>query len=309
MGLFIPPNSDKSNKDVTTNDSSKKIIFYSRPSIGLKIWGPLVPASDCLPGLYALTGFQTLIGLSMFRHIRIIWHHNTMTAAFSKLMCGITGSYMIFNSGLEISRLILPYDPWFEEAKLAREKYFDRTGKKANYWFGPWDYKPMAFDAWSKKIDDWVEETERQLDLNKGKLDHSNGISAGSTSFSAQSEQFHSVYMQIRELNKQRNGEVLKQLEFPGFKEFLLQNNQGNNPEFDRPELVLPEDNELKTNLDFLEVWLTNDPWESLARDTDYEIRFIPKFRWIEKLEETQKLIKEHEAGLDTGNDIQEKNQ
>ncbi|CCH41704.1 Mitochondrial inner membrane i-AAA protease complex subunit MGR1 [Wickerhamomyces ciferrii] len=280
MGLFIPPNSDK-NKDTqgsqNPSSDSNKTIFYTRPSVGLKLWGPLVPASDYLPGIYGLTALQTLLGLTMFRHTRIIWRQTSLISRISKIFSTVTGSYLIFNSGLEISRLIIPYDPWYEEAKSIRNQAIAR-GEKPNFWFGPLDYKPMSFKEWSEKVDDWVEETESQLNQEE------------SSSFITQNPQFHQVYKQIRQLNKERNLEVLKNLKTPGMNEFLgLNNSQFINPEFDRPNLTLPDDNNLETNLDFLEVWELNDPWESLGRDTDYVVRFIPKYRWFEKLEELQK--------------------
>lgn len=303
MGLFIPPNSDRNNNNNNNSAGSKskesngedktKIIFYSRPSVGLKIWGPLVPAPDYLPGLYGLTAFQTIIGLTMFRHTRLIWHQTTLLARVSKLLSVVTGGYLIFNSGLEISRLILPYDPWYEEAKVARIKAI-RNGGKPNFWFGPIDYKPLSFKEWSAKIDTWVEETESQLNSNEP------------NNFMVQNSQFHSVYQQIKMMNKERNQEILKNLEMPGFKDFLPNLQSFANPEFDRPEFVLPEDNELKDDLDLLEAWEMNDPWKSLGKDTEYEVRFIPKFRWIEKFEETQNLLKEHEKRLkeNQGSDV-----
>ncbi|CCK69151.1 Mgr1p KNAG_0C00370 [Huiozyma naganishii CBS 8797] len=37
--------------------------FYVRPSLGLKLWGPLVPASDNRPALWSLLGVQTAVGI------------------------------------------------------------------------------------------------------------------------------------------------------------------------------------------------------------------------------------------------------
>lgn len=293
MGLFIPPNSDRNNNNNSKNPANpkednqddSKIIFFTRPSVGLKVWGPLVPASDCLACLYGLTAFQTMMGLIMFRHTRIIWHQTSFLARTSKLLSVVTGGYLIFNSGLEISRLILPYDPWYEEAKVSRSKAI-KQGLKPNFWFGPIDYKPMSFKQWSSKVDTWVEETESQINHQE------------SPTFAMQNHQIHSIYQQLRALNKQHNQDILKNLKMPGFKDMLPNFQSFTNPEFDRPQVVIPKGNELKDDIDFLEAWELNDPWESLARDTEYEVRFIPKFRWIEKLEETQNFLKEREQQL-----------
>lgn len=44
--------------------SVKDPKFYTRPSLGLKLWGPLVPSSDNTTGLWSLVAIQT--GLSIF---------------------------------------------------------------------------------------------------------------------------------------------------------------------------------------------------------------------------------------------------
>lgn len=296
MGVYIPGGSSGSSKG-DDDDKSKKssffpsnnsFTFHYRPNVGLKIWGPLVPASDFLPGLYSLTAMQAIVGLVMFKHVRNIWHVKTAFGRFSKFLNAFAGSYLIFNSGLEVSRLILPYDPWYDEAKAARATA-KAAGQHVNFWFGPWDFKPMSFRQWSEKVDEWVLHQEAQLE-------HAEQNPNLQKSFSVANKEFHAVHMKLRELNKQRNSQILKQLQdSDSFKEILPNYQNFANIEFDRPPVTLPQENNLEDDLDFLQAWEMNDPWTALGQDTVYVVRFIPKFRWIEKIEENKKLIQEAE--------------
>ncbi|AMD19494.1 HCL657Cp [Eremothecium sinecaudum] len=80
MGLFTPPAGGKdsnvgklpSTKPVKPDKDIKK-HFYRRPSLGLTLWGPLVPASDNKIGLWSLLTIQTAFGLycmNRFRSLR-----------------------------------------------------------------------------------------------------------------------------------------------------------------------------------------------------------------------------------------------
>ncbi|QLG70108.1 hypothetical protein HG535_0A00470 [Zygotorulaspora mrakii] len=77
MALYTPPGKPSSRPSAgeSINDSrddpkddSKK--FYVRPSLGLRIWGPLVPASDNKMGLWSLVGAQTIVGLFCMYRLR-----------------------------------------------------------------------------------------------------------------------------------------------------------------------------------------------------------------------------------------------
>lgn len=69
MALYTPPDRNKSPKENETIEEdqgarkNEKTIFYTRPSLGLKLWGPLVPASDNTAGLWSLVALQTALGL------------------------------------------------------------------------------------------------------------------------------------------------------------------------------------------------------------------------------------------------------
>ncbi|CCD22190.1 Mgr1p NDAI_0A00300 [Naumovozyma dairenensis CBS 421] len=85
MALYTPPdNSDSSSNDSKSygkdnndiSDDTKKLEkFYSRPSLGLRLWGPLVPASDNQNGLWTLITIQTGIGLFFLYRYRALGKH------------------------------------------------------------------------------------------------------------------------------------------------------------------------------------------------------------------------------------------
>ncbi|EDO18959.1 hypothetical protein Kpol_2002p29 [Vanderwaltozyma polyspora DSM 70294] len=87
MALYTPPEkSDNSGQASTSTkkgnegddlDDSKR--FFVRPSIGLKMWGPLVPASDNRAGLWTLIGLQTGIGVLCMIRFRQLRKLNTIS--------------------------------------------------------------------------------------------------------------------------------------------------------------------------------------------------------------------------------------
>lgn len=58
----------------TQSDNSEPVgndpKFYTRPSLGLKLWGPLVPSSDNTTGLWSLVAIQTGLGLFLMQRFR-----------------------------------------------------------------------------------------------------------------------------------------------------------------------------------------------------------------------------------------------
>lgn len=62
--------------------------FYARPSLGLRLWGPLVPASDNKGGLWTLVGLQTAMGLFCLSRFR---------AMGKKVVLGSDGLQMFTN--------------------------------------------------------------------------------------------------------------------------------------------------------------------------------------------------------------------
>lgn len=257
MGFIPGANSGGSSSGGTSiglggNSKRDSWTFVQRPSIGLRMFGPLVPASDCRSCLWSLVVLQTGIGLAMFTQLRSIWHRRGAFNRIMKLALGVSGSYTIFNSGLEISRLMLPYDPWCEEAAKAREMA-KLHGKPVNHWFGPWDLKPMSFNEWSDRIEMWIREQEDTAEYE---------------SIIISSPEFQRVYSVLRENNLRKNSEILSQLKKNQFSLVFNPSESG---------LRVPDDNELQSDLDLLEVWEMNDPWTKLGYDCDIIVKFTPR--------------------------------
>lgn len=263
MGLYNPRDSGDSNEG-SGIPGVEKVVFYQRPSFGLKIWGPFVPASDNLTALYSLTALQTLIGITMFRTVRMRWRDTSFWGRVTKGANAIGGSYVLFNSGLEVSRLLLPYDPWYDEAKRARESAIAQ-GKKPNWWFGPLDQKPMSLAEWNEKMDVWILDQEENLDRQSTALVGSPEIKMG--------------YNHIKEQNTRRQSEILEQLQHNTFErnrplhQSKVALRELHNP---KHQVVIPEEYQSEENSDFYEIWDLNDPWNVLANDANILVRFIP---------------------------------
>lgn len=153
--LFVDNNG---NNDDKNNDSK---VFINRPSLGLKLWGPLVPAADNRKGLWTLLSIQTVVGVYAFYRfhklsttIRVSTKFSNVnnyynlpptlnrftnpqtTAMSTRFQSGkslswkrvgalLTGVVILSQSCLEYCRLmLLPFDPWYDEAKLMRDKKF-----------------------------------------------------------------------------------------------------------------------------------------------------------------------------------------
>lgn len=133
----------------------------SNPSIGLKIWGPLVPASDCKKCLATLTGVQFAAGA-------LLWlvpgrrPPPTRTLARNRLIkLGgvVVGAYLMFTAATETARLLLPYDPWVEDAAKARAREDVLRTPQSRWspdalryaWFGPTNYHAIPWTQWRER--------------------------------------------------------------------------------------------------------------------------------------------------------------
>lgn len=220
-----------------------------------------MPAADNLTALYAMTAFQTLIGVTMLRTVRLRWRDKTFWGTVTRIANATAGTYVLFNSGLEISRLALPYDPWYDEAKKFRQEAI-AAGKKPNWWLGPLDMKQMSLAEWNAKMDVWIADQEDNLERQSTTLVGSPEIEKG--------------YLKIRDLNNYRQSQILQQLQSGTFKEFLPSyQSEGPKPN-SKKVLVIPEDITMEDDWDFIQVWELSDPWQSLAESTSIFVRLIP---------------------------------
>ncbi|KAG7193821.1 mitochondrial inner membrane i-AAA protease complex subunit [Scheffersomyces spartinae] len=149
------------------------VKFPQNPSFGLRMWGPLVPASDNHLALYGLATFQAMIGMYMLGRARRLRKANFLRAGIpypkgrlrdNLILIGV-GSIAVFQSGLEYSRLLLlgSMDPWSVEASHYRN-IATENGKKPSAWFGAYDsYTPMNIDEYRKKLRRYIEVNENYM--------------------------------------------------------------------------------------------------------------------------------------------------
>ena len=112
MAVFTPPSGNSNSTDHThTQDDHDKDDndikkFYIRPSLGLKLWGPLVPAPDNLPGLYTLITIQSAVGFFALWRLRRLYKlpppRRIATGTHSDLSFGELPSEMIVNGKTKI---------------------------------------------------------------------------------------------------------------------------------------------------------------------------------------------------------------
>jgi len=146
------------------------------PTFGLRLWGPLIPASDCKPCLATLATIQLGAGA-------LLWWKPGRRPPLGRSVfanrviktCGVlAGSYLILTAGLEYTRLALPYDPWAEDARAARKHYAMKTGRKytkglswsspASWkfaWFGAPDFEAVPWSEWQKRTSAYLAKSDK----------------------------------------------------------------------------------------------------------------------------------------------------
>lgn len=218
---------------------------YQNPTFGLTVWGPLVPASDCKPCLYTLTGIQGLGGLFLWWYPgrpvsppRNIWK-TRLLRTFGIL----SGTYVLFLTGLELIRLQLPRDPWVEDAAAARKKA-EENGKKVSWWFGPNGYKPVELGEWKRRVDG---------SFTRGKAENDRAKAA------------KMIYSEIRDNNRSISNRILTELQ--------------NGKTYPMQEEEDDEEAKLKDVTDDEIEWDVLLPWEQLREETDILVRLMPHTR------------------------------
>lgn len=330
MGVYIPPGSgsDDEGDGSSSGDRGKgkftvpnpAYFLAHNPSFGLKLWGPLVPASDNIPALSLLTAIQIGIGMLGFSKARQLRKanlfryniENTFQRKFTKYICILGASYVTFESGLEISRLLLPYDPWYDEAKYYR-RLATKQGERPSWWFGAVGYyKPMSYKEWSSKVERWIASQSNMIEYELGVVKGSSlpagrgGTKAGSvTSKLAKKARYAEIYESLHENNLKTFKRMLE-TDLKDVNEInkgqrldLIMEGKSDvkyNEEYSKPHIQL-RNHRIDTDDDFEMVWLNFDPWEELKQETDYDIRIVTRSRspfienddepWNEMLENT----------------------
>lgn len=326
MGVYIPPPSDGSNSGSGTGSSGSSgsgssgggggtiitipnpsSFFPQNPSLGLKLFGPLVPAADNTGALYFLTALQITIGCVGFSRARQLRKSrllslgipNTFQRKLTKYSCVLGGSYLIFQSGLEITRFIVPYDPWLEEAKYYR-KVATKNGDVPSWWFGATGYyKPMSFKEWNEKVERWI---VNSINMEENALKRSQQAAViGATPVSApgvsstaklianlaQKGRYREIYEQLKDTNvKSRDtllaGELANVNELNKAERIdLILEGKGDvhySEGYTKPPIILGN-HSLESDEEFEVAWVNFEPWEELKLETGYDIRLIPLWR------------------------------
>lgn len=314
-----PPSSSSPSGSATIYIPNPASLIPRNPKVGL-IWGPLTPASDNLPALYSMIGLQFVIGCGFFKYARTLSRlrpiggfqqqpHAHMapklvrTGPIWKIALSvITGSTLSFGSGLELCRVTLPYDPWYDEAQHYRRMAV-KNGDKPSSWFGAYRYyKPMDFKTWIDKVGDWIENVEKEikiddpanfanLSLELGK--NSNVInvqrqpqtSGGILNKLNNKGKYLEIYTKLNENNTKRwekllhedLNEVTELNKAPRLDLILEGKSDLINPEFTKSAIILGN-HTMDDDDQFEMVWLNFEPWDELKLDTEYDIRLVPSY-------------------------------
>ncbi|ODV77091.1 i-AAA protease complex subunit Mgr1 [Suhomyces tanzawaensis NRRL Y-17324] len=320
MGVYIPPpNDDDNDKQPSgsgsgSSSSGTTIVIPNpaswiprNPSVGL-MWGPLTPASDNLPALYFMIGLQVVLGMVCMRKARHMWRpvlHRPgypqqlapKRSLWKALVPGIAGTAAIFGAGLEITRMTLPYDPWYDEAKYYR-KLASKNGDKPSLWFGAYKYyRPMDMNTWTDKVGAWIESVEKEMvadaaasssePLARASSDHKHGSMLAQLN---RNGKYTELYARLAGENKKRQQTLLEgelkevnELNKAGRIDLILEGKSPYvNPYYNKPHIQLGH-HTIDSDDDFEMVWLNFEPWDELKLETDYDIRLIPRWRWGEE--------------------------
>lgn len=308
--LTSSPSSSSSDSTTIVIPNPKSLIPHN-PSVGL-IWGPLTPSSDNRPALAAMVGLQFLLGVSCFRGARNQLRHRLVAvpnnrppqsvrsgSIFKLVVFVAVGATLVFGSGLEISRMILPYDPWYEEARHYR-KMAIKNGDKPSLWFGAYRYyQPMTLRKWSELLHNWFENVSQELEEPDGfrnlsiELGEKNNVlsvgKSGPTGGILEKlnnrGKYNEIHAKLKDNNDKRFDHMLSnelkdvnELNKAERLDLILEGkSELVNESFSKPSITLGS-HTIDNDDDFEMVWLNFEPWDELKLETDYDIRLIPRY-------------------------------
>lgn len=276
-----PASSSSSSSSASTSGSAltiNGITYYPRPSIGLSAWGLLKPSPDNSIAVSLLVSSQTILGLTLLRNLRLQWRS---TGLLSKAFHGFIGSWLLYQTGLALSGMILPWDPWVEEARMSRMRLPNAKKDWREWWFGDLTYRFMPLEQWEHQVGHWIEITEEM-----------------ETEYAKICGEFAKVSHSIKQMETARDSKILEELRLLGddWKFAKLPAHQEKNRSdtsnliTGKPGPVVPEQLDSfihdEDSLVLSEIRELNDPWKAMKEDTEYMIRFVPRFRWLQERSE-----------------------
>lgn len=265
--------------------------FPQNPSIGLRLLTPIVPASDNKPALFLVTTAQLLMGLTLMTR-RVPGVGETLVRArTASVFRYMAGCGLVIMSGLEYGRLLVPYDPWYEEARQWRQ-WAVRHSLNPSWWFGGiWWYTPMAMDQWRLKTSRWINNAANVLELEPESPNAGNSVLASiaigphARLKPGESNTYHDIYTNLRQINTKRTrdlleGDLAKVTELNKAQRLDdLMEGKGPvhlNEEFTKAHIQLGHFT-LEPDWEFEMAWGNFEPWAEMDRDID--IRLVPTWR------------------------------
>lgn len=291
--LTPPPEKKNDHGDFSKTDrpgSHDQSLIPRNPSVGLRLFTPIVPASDNKPALFLVSTFQLLLGLTLMTRRTPRIGESPFWARTGSITRYLAGSGLVLLSGLEYARMMIPYDPWCEEAKSWRQ-WAVKRGYRPSWWFGAiWWYDPILMDEWREKTSIWVENTANAMETPQGST-NSNSILLSSIDLGpnqslrmGESSTYHDIYSNLHHINKKRHREALEtaladvnELNKAARLDAIMEG-KGDvhlNDEYEKPHMQLG-DQMIETDDDFENAWAVFDPWDELGLEVQHFIRLIP---------------------------------
>lgn len=194
--------------------------------------------------------------------------------------------------------MLVPYDPWCEEAKQWRH-WAVKNGHTPTWWFGGIaHYTPMPIDEWKSKTLTWVGNTVNALEAEESTMNEDDelltsiNIGPHAALKAGESGAYAEIYQNLRKINSKRTHDLLE-----GSLKDVTEVNKAEridaildgtgsvhlNEEYQKPNIQLGT-HLMESDEEFEMVWANFEPWTELAEETDFDIRLMPRWRAAEEL-------------------------
>lgn len=273
------------------------ILFPQNPSVGLRHLGPLVPASDNKPALLLVTTAQFLAGLTlMTRRVPKVGELPLRRRAIAALRF-TTGLALVTLSAMEYGRCNVVYDPWREEA-VAWRKWAVRHGHRPSWWSGAIRfYEPLSLDEWIDKFGIWAHMVAVAMDSERKPPQMPSDQTLANIAIGPNvalrvggAEQYRETYNNLRQMNAERTREYQTQhlrdvteLNKAERIDAILDSPTPLNEDYIKPQIQLGK-YRMELDEEFEMVWASFDPWDELADELDFDVRFMPRWRCSDEL-------------------------
>ncbi|ANZ75168.1 BA75_02857T0 [Komagataella pastoris] len=245
---------------------------HQRPSIGLFL-GPFTPAADNEIALWTCIGAQLFSGLALIRMSRrfVFSPDQSVRRFLFKTFHNVVGAALIFGSGLEGTRMLLPEDPWKEEARKARI-LAQLKGEPVSWWYGPKSFVPSSRLEYTK-----------QMQFHNFEVMHRSPqkIARALMIKDKLKDETNTLYSSIHEKAEQQTLRLSKDLQnnvpLKGVTSYVPQFSTSNTDS----KLYL-KNVSLKTHADLEKFWAEHNPWDILEEKiSPISVIALPKYNPI----------------------------